>query len=128
MLIGVSKQIAHCFFRAARCNERAALAISVADREFCLEREKAWLALARSYELQERLCRVVNERQRRRGRGGLPTRIVPVANCPSCDIEMLFQGSQPVSRIFLPTTMVSERVFFHCPNCARLVEQLMVEC
>src|SRR5207249_10965089 len=114
MLYGLSKQIAHCYFRATQCSERAALSVGAADREFYLEREKAWLALARSYEFQERLDRVVKERQKQRGRRWPATRILAATSCLACNVEMLFQESQPVKRVFLPIAMAAERAFFLC--------------
>jgi uncharacterized protein with PIN domain len=122
MLYGLSKQIAHCFFRAAQCSERAALSVNAADREFYLEREKAWLTLARSYEYQERLQQVLNEKQRQSRSHATP--IVPATNCPHCNVEMRFQGAQPTERVFIPLTLKSERAFFLCQNCGWLAEQL----
>jgi hypothetical protein len=75
MLDDLSKQVAHCYWRAAECNERAACCVSLNDKAFYLDREKAWLTLARSFEFSERIGRVLDERQRRRLRNW------PAAGC-----------------------------------------------
>ena len=53
MLKGLSEQVADCLRRAAECNELALLSTDPSDQQFYLEREQAWLTLARSYELSE---------------------------------------------------------------------------
>jgi len=55
MSYSLSKQIAHCYFRAWKCGELAARSINAADRQVYGERKQAWLTLARSYEFSERL-------------------------------------------------------------------------
>jgi hypothetical protein len=127
VLNDLSKQVAHCYRRAAECKELAALAGSRIDRQSYLDREQAWLVLARSYESSERLGQMINEMERQQRRGVSPTRNVSTSpklpTCPACNIEMLFQGSHP--RMFVqPTTSVG-RGYFLCPNCRRLTEQLM---
>jgi len=57
MLLTLSKQIAHCHRRAAECRELAVRYASAIDREYYVEREQAWLKLARSYESRQRLDR-----------------------------------------------------------------------
>src|SRR6266568_510321 len=71
MLNSLSKQISHCHFRAAECRECADRCVRPRAREFYIEREQAWLTLARSYEFQERLNQMVTERGRNEWRGGL---------------------------------------------------------
>jgi hypothetical protein len=51
-------QIAYCHRRAAECRELA-VRYGAIDRH--LQREQAWLKLARSYEFQERLDRMLKE-------------------------------------------------------------------
>jgi len=64
MLHGLSEQIAYCQRRAAESRELAAAASSESDRIFYTGREQAWLRLANSYELSERVTRVINELQK----------------------------------------------------------------
>ena len=53
-------QIAYCHRRAAECRELAG-GCCANDRECYLQREQAWLKLARSYEFQQRLDRSLTE-------------------------------------------------------------------
>jgi uncharacterized protein with PIN domain len=43
--------------------------------------------------------------------------------CPDCDTGLDFLISQPTKRVFVSTTL--ERRFFLCPNCGRLIYQLV---
>jgi len=125
MLSDLSRQIAHCHFRAIECRERAACAASPADRLFYVEREQAWLTLARSYEAQERIGRMVNELKRKAERGYLPPKqsfwIKPL-QCPSCGVPMEFQAKRPT---FGESPLNLQRALFTCTNCRRLDEQLV---
>jgi hypothetical protein len=122
MLDSVSKRTALCYWRAAECRELAALSISATDRQIYLEREQAWLTLARSYEFSERNGRMHQEAQRQRGRSCSP-RALP--KCPFCSVEMQFHASQPDSSIAVQVTVLFERIFFLCPNCRSLSDQLV---
>ena len=114
MLYGLSEQIALCYRRAAECRDLAAR--RELDREFYLHREKAWLKLARSFEFSERISQLINDKQRQRLRNWPATvSALKVPNCPGCDIAMLVQVPD----------MTSEGTLFLCPNCQRLVEQLV---
>ena len=128
MLNSLSKQISHCYFRATECREHAARCVSPADREFYIEREEAWLTLARSYEFQERLNRMVGELGRNEWHGGLPPeqnrRIAP-PHCQSCGIQMQFQVRRRVNNMFVQKPLSFERALFVCSNCSRLDEQLV---
>jgi len=106
MLHGLTEQIAHCHFRAAECIELAAHAASEADRQIYIERERAWLTLARRYEHSECLDQMLNERQRRRLREW-PATQAKAPSCPSCNIQ----------------TVAHLSAVFVCPNCQRIVEQ-----
>jgi hypothetical protein len=64
MLHGLSEHIAYCQKRAAESRELAAAASTESDRNFYTGREQAWLRLANSYELSERVTGVINELQR----------------------------------------------------------------
>jgi len=55
MLRAVSEEVAHCYECARRAERLAANAHNSAERIFYLDEEKRWLALAESYEHQERL-------------------------------------------------------------------------
>jgi uncharacterized protein with PIN domain len=43
--------------------------------------------------------------------------------CPDCDIELEFLVARQAKRIFVSTIL--ERRFFLCPNCQRLIHQLV---
>src|SRR5215468_6269535 len=128
MLSDLSRQIAHCHFRAIECRERAACAASPADRRFYVEREQAWLTLARSFEFQERIGRMVNELKRKAQPGYLPPEQSPwikPPQCPACGIPMEFQARRPAGTIFGEAPLSLERALFACTNCRRLDEQLV---
>lgn len=124
MLYGLSKQIANCYRRAAEYRERAESAVSESDRKFYLVREQDWLKLARSYELSERISRIVNELQRR----GCSMRKQPVKkafpNCPSCAVTMKFEDSRPARGVPVQAVTAVEAALFVCPNCARVRDEL----
>ena len=117
MLHDLSKQVAHCYQRAAECNERATECSDASDKAFYLEREQAWLKLARSFELSERIGRVVNERQSRsqRLRNWPASRKTPT--CPTCNIEMQLHAILPM---LVDAAVMFEHAFFMCPNCGHL--------
>ena len=111
MLSRLNQEVAHCYQRAHECAERAGASVNLEMREFYLEREKAWLALGRSYQVAKRISRQIERRL------GLATFAVPVwpatairvRNCPSCKVE----------------TTVSSDGFVLCPNCRRIVDQVV---
>ena len=124
MLYSLSKQIAHCYFRAAECRELANLSVSAPDRQFYIEREQAWLTLARSHEFSERAGQWIKEVKRRTERGYLAaTRATKLPQCPDCGIDMQFQVSHPTKQTF--AAMTFERAFFVCTNCQRVSDQLV---
>jgi hypothetical protein len=107
VLTDLSEEVAHCYQRAAECSERAGTCANADMRAFYLEREKAWLALARSYQLAERLGRRLGEPKSRRLREWPAT--ARIRNCPTCKVE----------------TTVSYFGLVICPNCQRIVDQVM---
>ena len=124
MLYSLSKQIAHCYFRAAECRRLADRSVSPVDRQFYIERERAWLKLARSQELAERIGQWIKEVERSEGRGHLATtRATEPPQCPNCEIDMQFQVSHPSKRTFAGISF--ERVFFICTNCQRVSDKLV---
>ena len=128
MLYSLSKQISHCYFRAAECRERAARCVSPTDRQFYTEREQSWLTLARSYEFQERLNQMVKELRRNEWRDDLPPEQslwTAAPQCPTCGVQMLFQARRPVKRMFVQANLSFERALFVCTNCQRLDERLV---
>jgi len=122
MLDSVSKRTAHCYWRAAECRELAALSISATDRQIYLERQQAWLTLARSYEFSERNGRMPQEAQRQKGRSCSPP---TMPKCPFCSVEMQVHASQPGNDIPIQVTVLFERIFFLCPNCRSLTDELV---
>jgi hypothetical protein len=61
MLQHVSAEIMYCYERARRAREKADAATTADAKSTFLAAEAGWLGLARSYELQQRLSRFVNE-------------------------------------------------------------------
>lgn len=129
MSYSLSKQTAHCYFRAWKCGELAARSINAADRQVYGERKQAWLTLARRYEFSERLSQMLKEMQKQGGRNFSLSRNTVTATklpkCPTCNIEMQFLASQPIKRMFIQATTLYERAFFICPNCRWLSDQLI---
>jgi transposase-like protein len=113
MFYELRRQIALCYLRAAECRDLAVR--REVDREFYLDREKAWLRLAQSFELSERISRVINGNQRQR-LGNWPVNVsaLSMPNCPACDIAI----------VQVPG-VTTDCAIFLCPNCRRLVEQLV---
>jgi hypothetical protein len=98
------------------------------DRQFYVEREQAWLTLARSYEFQERLNLMVTELGRNDWRDGLSPEQrlwIKPPECPTCGIQMQFHAKRPVKPMFVEAALSLERAFFVCTNCRRLGEQLV---
>jgi len=120
MLNNVSKQVAHCYRRAAECRELAKR--HEAEREFYLEREQAWLTLARSFEFSERVARAINERQQQklRNRAAAAYGSTP-PECPACRVPM---GLHVFLPIFVEAQNTYEDAFFVCPNCGHLSDYL----
>ena len=108
MLTDLSKQVAHCYSRAAECSERAATCSDPDTKDFYVQREKAWLALAQNHELSERIGSALDERQRQRLRKW-PATIRTIPNCPTCKVGSAVDGS----------------AFFVCTNCHQIVEQVV---
>jgi hypothetical protein len=73
MSFDLQNKIAHCHRRAAECRELA-VRYGAIDRGYYSQEERAWLKLALSYEIQERLDRVLKELE---SRADLP--IIPIA-------------------------------------------------
>jgi len=122
MLNDLSEQVAHCYRRAAECKERAEASADLSDRAFYRDRESAWLTLARSFELSERIGRVLNERQGQSARNWPATGLISALTatppqCLACNVEMLLQLAEPM---FVQGVMTFERAYILCPNCARI--------
>jgi DNA-binding transcriptional LysR family regulator len=60
MLKGLGAQAADCYRRAAESRELADCALNPSDREFHLQQETAWLALARRFQLSETIGDMLN--------------------------------------------------------------------
>lgn len=125
MLSKSSKQVAHCYRRAAECRELAER--HEIEREFYLERERAWLTLARSFEFSERVGRAINDWQRQKPRNWPATQCIspapkrPAPNCPACGVEM---GLHVFLPMFVEAQKTYEDAFFVCPNCGHLRDYL----
>jgi hypothetical protein len=120
MLNNASKQVAHCYRRAAECRELAEHRET--EREFYLEREQAWLTLARSFEFSERVGRALNERQRQKLCNRPATQCISSApKCPACGLEM---GLHIFLPLFVEAQKTYEDAFFVCPNCGHLSDYL----
>ena len=120
MLNKSSKQVAHCYRRAAECRELAERRET--EREFHLERQQAWLTLARSFEFSERVGRAINERQQQERHNRPPTRCISAApKCPACGVEM---GLHVFLPMFVEAQKTYEDAFFVCSNCGHLSDYL----
>jgi len=90
MSYSLSKQIAHCYFRAWKCGELAARSINAADRQVYGERKQAWLTLARSYEFSERLGQMRKEMQKQGERSfSLSRNTVTATKLPNVPLAIL---------------------------------------
>jgi|SRR5262245_4943099 len=100
MLQAANQDIRHCYERALEAEQRAANARNSEERRFYLDNEKRWLALAVSYEYQERLTAFLQEL---RGHVNAPL-------CPACGLPM-----RPKRLV-----QTAQRLFefqFRCPSC-----------
>jgi hypothetical protein len=102
-------------------------ASSESDRNFYTEREQAWLKLANSYELSERVTRVTNELQRRsRLMSKPPTRQrgtnLLVMRCRN-EVRTIDSRQQHTRGSDHGTPDVA---LFTCPNCGRVRNQLLI--
>jgi hypothetical protein len=127
MLYGLPKQVADCYRRAEECRELAELAIGESDRQFYIEREQAWLKLARSYELSERVGRVSNELQRRSSIRWKPVLADTKPSCRSCAVTMGFELMRPTKSIPAQAITAIEVGLFACPNCGCVTDELMIK-
>jgi hypothetical protein len=120
MLNNASKQVAYCYRRAAECRELAER--REAEREFHLEREHAWLTLARSFEFSERVGQALNETQQQKLRNW------PLAQCgstpPECPACCVAMGLHVFLPMFAVAPNTYEDAFFVCPNCGHLSDYL----
>jgi hypothetical protein len=111
MLTDLSQDVASCYQRAAECAERAGACANADMRDFYLEREQAWLKLAHSYQMAERLSRRLDRRvatQRTKNFRDWPA-TTRVRNCPFCKVG---------------TTVTCDGLVL-CPNCQRIVDELV---
>lgn len=65
MLNNLSEQIRDCYAHAEQCARKAAAQTDALLKQDFLDMERRWLALARSYELSERLTDFSDEAKRR---------------------------------------------------------------
>lgn len=111
MLTDLCQDVASCYQRAAECAERSGTCANAETRDVYIEREHAWLKLAHSYEVAERLSRQLDRRvgiQRTKNFRNWPA-TTRVRNCPSCKVE----------------TAVRCFGLVICPNCQRIVDQVV---
>jgi hypothetical protein len=105
MLTDLSQEVANCYQRAAECAERAGTCKNAEMREFYIERENAWIKLARSYQFSERLARQFGELKSKRLRDWPATahrvRIAHLARLrpPSAVLVWLFAKTANASSI-----------------------------
>jgi hypothetical protein len=131
MLYGLSKQIVHCYMRADECRKLAALSQDESDRKFHTDREHAWLKLARSYELSERISRFSSELQKRSRLSWTEAPSIALEfgppDCSSCAIPMDFQASCPEESMIVEATATVEFALCVCPNCGRVRDQIVTK-
>ena len=122
MLYDLSDAVAECYRRAAECKELAKQADTFSSKAFYLERERAWLRLARSVDFSERVNRILNERKRQRARQWPPPRPRPprvmLPKCSTCKVEMRVRVVKP--ELVQDTRLVFEQAYVLCPNCGRV--------
>jgi hypothetical protein len=109
MLTDVRQEVADCYQHAVECAERAGTCANADMRAFYLEREEAWLLLARTYERAERAGQRLGEPKSKGLRGWPATVVARVRNCPSCKVK----------------STVNYFGLVICPNCQRIVDQVM---
>src|SRR5258708_4819421 len=80
MLTDLSQEVANCYQHAAECAERAGSCADGDIRTFYLEREEAWLLLARTYERSERAGQRLGEPKNKSVRNWAAT-VARVRNC-----------------------------------------------
>jgi hypothetical protein len=118
MLKVLGAQTAECYRRAAESRELADCALNPVDREFHLQQEAAWLALARRSQLSDKIGYMVNELGPKGGGALSLTHTdlmsLKAPNCPSCCGEMLFNAVRPK---YVRDMILVERAFFHCSAC-----------
>jgi len=95
MLSDLSKQVAHCYSRPAECSAHAA-EWDPDTKEFYVQRKKAWLSLAQSYELSERIGLALDERQRQRLRNW-PATIEQFPSVQRARLEAQSKGRRSLS-------------------------------
>jgi hypothetical protein len=121
MLKSLGAQAADCYRRAAESRELADCARNPGDREFHLQQEAAWLALARRFQFSETIGDMLNELGPTGGGTLSLTRTdlmsLKAPNCPSCRSEMLFNAVRPK---YINDTILVEHAFFHCSACNHL--------
>jgi NMD protein affecting ribosome stability and mRNA decay len=131
VLYSLSNQIAHCYVRAEECRKLAALSQGETDRQFYIERERAWLKLARSYELSERISRFSNELERhnhlRRTEAPSIAMEFGPPNRSSCAVPMDFEAGCPDESRTVDATVTLEFALCVCPNCGRVRDQIVTK-
>jgi hypothetical protein len=72
MLESLSEQICECYEHAEQCARKAAAQTDLQLKQDFLDMERRWLALAKSYELSQRLGDFSEEARRRNGKLSKP--------------------------------------------------------
>jgi hypothetical protein len=120
-MIDPSEEATECYRRAAKCRKLAERSTDEKDRQFYLERESAWLALARRFELSNSVGTFLQELERKRRRIWPRKRAISMMlklpNCSAYNIQMQHREEQSATTIF-------ERHSFHCPECGHLSDLL----
>ena len=88
MLQKLPDKIAYCYERAGQSRAKAANCIEERVVQEHLEIERCWLALARSYELSERIGRFNDERLRVLIPPQPPDPAIPIVRCSECGKEL----------------------------------------
>jgi len=113
MLTDLCQDVASCYQLAAECAERSGTCANAETRDFYIQREHAWLKLAHSYEVAERISRQLDRRlgiQRTKNFRDWPA-ITRVRICPSCKVE---------------TTVTCDGLVI-CQNCQLIVDQVVAD-
>ena len=99
MLTDLSQEVANCYQHAVECAEHAGTCANADMRAFYLEREEAWLLLARTHALTERVDLAIEEIDRQRG-------VTVTRACPACK----------------QVTPIHYHTLFVCTNCRLVFE------
>ena len=120
MLQKLPDKIAYCYERAGQSRAKAENCTEARGVQEHLEIERCWLALARSYELSERIGRLNDERVRVLIPPQPPDPAIPIVRCSECGKRMRLNQIVPC----LPVSRRADTWTFLC-ECGFTCEQVV---